>query len=340
MTLSAEGSRAGRPVVWGLLSTARINDLILHAAEGSDKLEIRAVASRSREKAERYAAAKGIPKGYGSYEELLADSEIEVVYISLPNALHIDWTIQALRSGKHVLCEKPLSPRPQEVENAFAESVQNERLLMEGYMFRHHPQLGRINELLEAGTIGELRMIRASFSFPADPVADAHLLAGPDGGSLLDVGCYCVSLSRFLAGEPESVYAEQIEVAGVDRRFAATLRCQNGLISQFDSALDLPQRETLELVGERGTITLSDPWAQGKEARITITGDNGSDHISLGRIDAYRLEIDNFADATRGASKPYLTADDAIGNARTLQALLRAAADRRPVTMESGASLS
>jgi predicted dehydrogenase len=201
-------------------------------------------------------------------------------------------------------------------------------------MYSYHPQLARVRELLDAGAIGRLRLIRASFSFLADPVEDAHLLTGPDGGSLLDVGCYCVHLSRTLCGEPENVYAAQVSNEhAVDIRLAATLHFPNGILSQFDSGLDMPQRELLELVGEAGTISLTDPWAQLRPAEIAITHGDKTDRLELGTIDAYRLEIEAFSAAVRGQTGGILGRADAVSNARVLESLTRSALHREPVSL-------
>ena len=151
---------------WGLLSTANINRKLLEGVRGTDEATVVAVASRDRSRAEAFAREHGIERALGSYEELLADPEVEAVYIPLPNSLHVPWSVQALEAGKHVLCEKPLTRRPADAEAAFAAAERSGRLLMEAFMWRHHPQTRRLRELLDEGVIGRLRLVRASFSFP------------------------------------------------------------------------------------------------------------------------------------------------------------------------------
>ncbi|HEY3069674.1 MAG TPA: Gfo/Idh/MocA family oxidoreductase, partial [Gaiellaceae bacterium] len=153
------------PVSWGFLSTANINDKLLAGAADSDRVEVMAVASRDAARAEAYARERGIERAHGSYEELLADADVEAVYISLPNSLHVEWSIRALEAGKHVLCEKPLSRHREDVERAFDVAEQSDRLLMEAFMYRHNPQTKRAKELVDAGAIGRLRLIRTVFSF-------------------------------------------------------------------------------------------------------------------------------------------------------------------------------
>jgi predicted dehydrogenase len=300
-------------------------------------VRIKAVASRKLDTARTYVQQYDIPVAYGSYGEMLNDPEIDVVYISLPNALHIEWVKHALNAGKHVLCEKPLSPRPREVEEVFELARDAGRRLAEGYMYRHHPQIARVQSIIDARSVGPVRLIRASFSFPADPVADRHLLSGDDGGSLLDVGCYCVDLARLLCGEPEVVQAEQVLTpGGVDVRFGAVMRFANGALCLFDSGLDIPQRESLEIACDVATITLTDPWAQGRDAKLVIAEDVQSCEEEFGVVDAYRLEIDEFARDVqeRGRCGIDAVAEDAINQAVALDCLRQSAVRRRSVSVK------
>ena len=181
------------PVRWGFLSTANINDKLLPGARHLADVDVVAVASRDAGRAEAYARERGIERAYGSYEELLADPEVEAVYISLPNSMHVEWSIRALEAGKHVLCEKPLSRHPEDVERAFDAAEKAGRILMEAFMYRHNPQTKRLVELVEGGAIGRLRLVRAAFSFPHDEDRGQHPLPRRAGGpaALMDVGCYC-----------------------------------------------------------------------------------------------------------------------------------------------------
>jgi xylose dehydrogenase (NAD/NADP) len=201
-------------VRWGILSTARINRLFLAGARRAANVEILAVASRERATAERYASEQGIERAHEGYEALLADPDVEAVYIPLPNSLHIPWTERALQAGKHVLCEKPLSRRVADVERAFEEAARNDRLLAEAFMFRHHPQTARLAELVREGAVGRVRMIRAAFTFATSDSSDVRFSARLDGGALMDVGCYCVSGARLIGGEPIRAYAGALSVTG------------------------------------------------------------------------------------------------------------------------------
>jgi xylose dehydrogenase (NAD/NADP) len=323
------------PVRWGFLSTANINDKLLPGAEASPDLDVVAVASRDVGRAEAYARERGIERAYGSYEELLADPEVEAVYISLPNSMHVDWSVRALEVGKHVLCEKPLSRHPQDVGRAFDVAEKAGRILMEAFMYRHNPQTRRLVELVADGAIGRLRLVRAAFSFPLDDASDVRLDAELEGGGLMDVGCYCVSGSRLLAGEPESVFGEQVAAAsGVDELFTGTLRFPGDVLAEIDCGLVLPGRDELEAIGEDGSIFLDDPW-HGRTPVLELRRDDGTERIELEPVDSYRLQLENMSAAVRGRGKPLLGRDDALGQARAIDALYRSADERRPVPLTS-----
>jgi D-xylose 1-dehydrogenase (NADP+, D-xylono-1,5-lactone-forming) len=312
-------------VKWGIMSTAHINRLFLAGAREASGVEIAAVASRDYARAAHYAAENDIPEAHGSYEALLADRNVEAVYISLPNSLHVEWSVQALQAGKHVLCEKPLSRRPEEVERAFDVAEREGRLLMEAFMYRHHPQTRRLTQLVEDGAVGRVRMIRAAFGFVATDPANIRLIASLDGGALMDVGCYCVSGARLIAGEPERVSAEQaLGGDGVDVAFAALMRHTGDAVSHFDAGLALDSRDLLEVVGDAGSLLLEDPW-HCRNPGIQVKRGNQVERIEIERANSYRLEAENFSAAIRGEAAPLLGRDDALGQARTIEALYRAA---------------
>jgi predicted dehydrogenase len=248
-----------------------------------------------------------------------------VVYISLPNSLHVEWTVRALEAGKHVLCEKPLGRRTDEVQRAFDVAEREGRLLMEAFMYRHNPQTRRLVQLVDDGAVGRLRMIRAAFSFAVDNPANVRLSAELDGGALMDVGCYCVSGTRLLAGEPERVTAEQaIGGDGVDVAFVATMRLRDDVLAHFDAGLALADRDELEVVGEEGALFLDDPW-HCRTPVIELRRDGEVQRIELERVDSYRLEAENFSAAIRGEDRPLLGRADALGQARAIEALYEAA---------------
>jgi predicted dehydrogenase len=309
----------------GLLSTARIDDQIVAAAAASDEVEVVAVASREPARAEAYAASCGIPRAHTSYDALLADPAVDVVYVPLPNSLHCDWSIRALEAGKHVLCEKPMSPDPAEVEAVFDTAERLGLLCMEAFMWRHNPQTRRLAELVAEGAIGELRLVRSTFTYVMED-APSLVQSVPelDGGALLDIGCYCVSASRLFGGEPLAASAERvIGPTGVDDRVSATFRLPGDVLASFVCAFDLPEEERLELVGSEGSLRVTDPWRcrwVGIERRV----DGRLEQIEVPQHNSYRLQLENMARAVRGSEPPLLGRDDAVSQARAL-ALVRAA---------------
>jgi D-xylose 1-dehydrogenase (NADP+, D-xylono-1,5-lactone-forming) len=318
---------------WGIISTAHINRLVLAGARESEQVDVIAVASRDQARAEAYAREQGIERAYGSYEALLADPDVEAVYISLPNSLHVEWSIHALEAGKHVLCEKPLDRRPEEVERAFDAADRAGRILAEAFMWRHNPQTAKLLELVGSGAIGELRLVRSAFSFSLDEPENVRLAADLDGGALMDVGCYCVSGSRLLGGEPESVYGEQVSgESGVDVLFAATMRFSGDVLAQFECGFVLPDRDELDVVGSEGSLFLDDPW-HARTPVLELRRDGGVEEIVLQPADSYRLELENLGDAIAGRAQPLLGREDAVGQARTVDALYRSAAAGAPIAL-------
>jgi D-xylose 1-dehydrogenase (NADP+, D-xylono-1,5-lactone-forming) len=323
------------PVRWGIVSTANINEKVLAGVSGSPALSVVAVGSRSADRAREFAGRHGIPRVHGSYEELLGDPDVEAVYIPLPNGLHVEWTLAALAAGKHVLCEKPLSPRAEEVERCFDAADEAGLVLSEAFMWRHHPQADRLVTLVREGAIGELRLIRAAFSFPLNRSPDVRWDADLDGGALLDVGCYCVSGSRLLAGaEPERVHGEALTApSGVDSRFAGTLRFPGDVLAVFDCGFDLPSRDELEAIGSEGSLFLDDPWHSVEPGIELRRADGSLEAVEIQRANPYRLELEDVSAAIRGEREPRLGRADAMGQARALEALLRSAAEGRPVAV-------
>jgi D-xylose 1-dehydrogenase (NADP+, D-xylono-1,5-lactone-forming) len=314
------------PVRVGVLSTAGINNAVLPALEASPLTEVVAVASRSHERATAYAHEHGIPSAYGTYDELLADPEVEAVYIPLPNGLHVEWSMRALEAGKHVLCEKSLDWRPEEVERVFDAAERLDLVLMEAFMYRHHPQTKQIADLVLSGAIGELRAVRASFGFTLDDPTNVRLVPELGGGALLDVGCYCVSIARLVAGEPELVSGHAVNgPTGVDLRFTGTLVFPRDVHAHFDCGFDTPRRDGAEIVGSDGTILVASPFMLLRES-LRIVRATDEEEIAVEPGDRYLLQAENFAASIRGTAKPLLGRVDAVGQVRTLDALMRSAA--------------
>jgi D-xylose 1-dehydrogenase (NADP+, D-xylono-1,5-lactone-forming) len=320
-------------VKWGILSTADINRKVIPGVQASDKAELIAVASRDQRRAEEYAREWEIDRAYGSYQALLDDPDVEAVYISLPNTLHCDWSIRAVGAGKHVLCEKPMSRHVGDVESAFVAAEKNRRILMEAFMYRHNPQTTRLRQLVDDGAIGDVRLVRSSFSYSLYDTDNIRLRTDVEGGSLMDVGCYCVSGSRLLAGEPEQVYGQQfVGRSGTDWVFGGTMRFRGDVFAQFDCGTALPERDELEAIGSDGSLFVDDPW-HCVEPVIELRRDGGLERIEVEHADSYRLEIENLSDAIRGAADPLLGREDAVGQARAIEALYRSATTGLAVTL-------
>jgi predicted dehydrogenase len=315
-------------VAWGLLSTARINERIIEAAQESDRAHVLAVASRDAARAEAYAREHGIERSYGGYEALFDDSDVEAVYISLPNAMHVGWSLRALEAGKHVLCEKPFSRHPEEAEQAFDHAESAGLVLSEGFMWRHHPQTAKLVELVANGAIGRLRVVRAAFSFQLAAVHgadDSRFDPDLDGGSLMDVGSYCLSAIRLLAGEPERLQGQQVVgPSGVDVSFVAALALPDDRLGHFDCGFVLPSRGELEVVGEEASLFVDDPF-HARSPGIELRREDRTDRIVVDRANSYRLELDNVSGAIRGEEPLLLGREDALGQARAIEALYRSA---------------
>jgi predicted dehydrogenase len=323
------------PMRVGLMSTAKINDQILAGAAGSDRVEVVAVASRDPARAQDYARARGIARAHGSYDALLSDSSVDAVYISLPNGLHHEWTMRALAAGKHVLCEKPYTRRPEHAAEAFESARPAGLVLMEAFMYRHHPQTALVQDLVADGAIGRLRSVSATFTFRVDDL-DGEARARPelDGGALMDAGCYPVSGVRLLAGEPTHVSGERVDgPGGVDVAFYGILRCPDDVVGYMETSFLGPLRQRLEATGDAGVLTVDMPWRSDDPVQVRISTEDGLRTIDVPAADAYRLELENLADAIEGSAPALLGVDDALGQARALDGLLRSAAEGRVVAL-------
>ncbi len=326
---------------WGFLSTARINRALIPPLRASPRNRLEAVASRDLTRAEAYAREWKIPRAYGSYEAMLADPEIDAIYIPLPNSLHAEWTIRAARAGKHVLCEKPLALTVEEVD-AMAEAAREAGVVVaEAFMYRHHPQTLKTKELVESGAIGDLQVIRGAFTFTLTRPGDVRLDPGLGGGSLWDVGCYPVSYARTLAGaEPLEVFGWQAAgEGGVDMAFAGQLRFPGEVFAQFDCGFRAPFRAHLEIVGSEGALTVAQPFKPGADETLYLRRGSERQAISVAGQELYVGEVEDMADAVLLGKPPVVSLADSRGNTATLTALLRSARERRPVLMSASPSV-
>jgi D-xylose 1-dehydrogenase (NADP+, D-xylono-1,5-lactone-forming) len=315
-------------VRWGILGPGGIASRLLQDAGRASNFSVVAVGSRSRDRAAEFAGKFGIPRVHGSYGDLLADPEVDAVYIGLPNSLHHPMTMQALAAGKHVLSEKPYSRHPEQVVEAFDAARAAGLHLMEAFMWRHAPQTRRFMELLPE--VGELQAIRATFSFAMTKTIDVRLDPSLDGGALMDVGCYAVSGSRLVAGaEPVRASGEQaLGSSGVDERFSGMLVFPSGVVAEIVGGFTSEQR-SLEAVGSKGTLLSHDPWLD-QLGGIELNGRPEP----VASDDAYRLEMENLSAAILGHGVPLLGRADALGQARTIDALYRSAASGKAVSLE------
>lgn len=320
-----------RTLRWGLLSTARINRSLISPLRASTRNELVAVAGRDLERTRAYAAEWSIEQAYGSYEELLAAPDIDVVYISLPNSMHAEWAVKAAHAGKHVLCEKPLANTVEEVDAMAAAARENNVVLAEAFMYRHHPQTLAVRRLIETGAIGHVRLVRGSFSFQIDAESNIRLNKSLGGGSIWDVGCYPINYARTMMGrEPSAVLGfAQIGSSGVDDSFAGEMRWPNGAVAQFDSSLRMPFRTHMEIVGSEGIIVIPRPFKPGAVAEIFVG--SAMDALERRRITGpehlYSGEVEDMADAVIDGKSPRVSLADSRSNVRTIQALLQSAAD-------------
>jgi xylose dehydrogenase (NAD/NADP) len=283
---------------WGLLSTARINRRLIPAIRAVERAELAAVASRSHDRAEAYAREWDIPRAHGSYEALLDDPGIEVVYISLPNSFHAEWTVRAARAGKHVLCEKPLCLSTAECDEIMAAADSAGVVVAEAIMYLYHPLLRKAQQLVKGGALGQITLVRGAFTFFLDRLNDVRWRPELGGGALWDVGSYPVSFIRWIAGEPEEVFGWQtLSASGVDMTFAGLLRYDNGILGLFDSGFRQQFRVQAEVTGTEGTLVLERPYPITSDSRLVLYRDFEEEEIAQAASDAYQYEVKALTDA-------------------------------------------
>jgi predicted dehydrogenase len=316
-----------KPVTWGVLSTAKIaRSSVIPSMQTSPMCEFAAISSRSLESAQRVASDLGIPKAYGSYEALLADPDIEAVYNPLPNHLHVPYTIKALEAGKHVLCEKPIAITGIETEELITAAARFPHLVvMEAFMYRFHPQWDAVKRLLREGTIGELKAIRADFTyFNTDP-ANVRNQADIGGGGILDIGCYGVDLCRFLfEREPVTVNSlvDVDPVFGTDRLATALMDFSPGMGMVLCST-QLEHRQSAMLYGTNGTIEIAIPFNAANEKKRTIVLDTGGESrtIEFEVCDQYVLQAEAFCRAVRGEAEVPIPLESSLATMRALDVI-------------------
>ncbi|MDR7544239.1 MAG: Gfo/Idh/MocA family oxidoreductase [Armatimonadota bacterium] len=316
-----------RRLQWGVLGVANIAvRSVMPAIQAAGNCHLAAIASRVEGRAQEAAIRLGIPRAYGSYEALLADPQIEAVYIPLPNSLHREWTIRCAQAGKHVLCEKPLALGAADCQAMIAACREHGVLLMEAFMYRFHPRTWRVAEMVAQGAVGDVRMVRASFTFRLRSFEDnIRLQPALGGGSLYDVGCYGINVSRMILGEPHAAFAfAQMGATGVDEVLGALLRFDGDRLALVDCGLTLERREECEVVGTHGCLVVPSAFLPGM-ADAAIHWVKGTDRtvLTVPGADEYRLMVEHFADAVLTGRPPRLPPEDAVANLRVIEALRR-----------------
>lgn len=316
-----------KPICWGLLSTAKINNAVIRPIQESSNHQLAAVASRNLDKAKAYAAEKNIPRAYGSYEELLADPEVDVIYNSLPNHLHAEWTIKACQAGKHVLCEKPIALSLEEVDAIEEASRKAGVVVQEAFMYRHHPQTLRVKEMVDQGAIGPVHLIRGIFTFYNENPQNVRLVPEYGGGSIWDVGVYPVSYMRtVLNSMPEEVFCWQISgPTGVDVAFSGELRFPSGILGQFQSGFIAHRYTSVEIMGEKGSLFIPNPFSPYTNEEFNWITEKEPQWIRIPGMNLYLGELDDLAECIRTGKSPRVTLEDSRKNTQVILACIESA---------------
>ena len=335
----APADRARR-LRWGVLGSAQIARVcVVPALTRSRNGKVLALASRALERAQMLAQEHAISVAYGRYDELLEDPAVEAVYIPLPNHLHREWTLRAIRAGKHVLCEKPLALNAGEAQEMLEAAENAGVLLMEAFMYRFHPRSRRIKALVDQGTIGDPRLIRVAYCFKHPDPTDIRFQPEMGGGALLDVGCYGVSVARWMLGaEPEVVQADaEYGPSGVDVTTIGLLRFPEGQLAVVEASFVTALQQTYTIVGTEGAIELPHdafvPWEKDAKFRLRGMDDEQGKLETIPGADEYQLMVEHFADAALGRGRLEFSPEGSLANMQVLDALARAAREGYPVAV-------
>jgi predicted dehydrogenase len=320
---------------WGLLSTAHINRALIPPLRASKRNRLVAVGSRAQESADKYAREWKISRTYGSYEALLADPEIDVIYNSLPNHLHAEWTIKAVQAGKHVLCEKPLALNVEEVDAMKDSARKHGRVVAEAFMYRHHPQTLRVQELVKNDSVGDLRLIRGSYTYMLSREGDVRLDSAMGGGSIWDVGCYPISYARSVIGSnPLEVFGwEVMGPTGVDVTFVGQMRFDHDVYAQVDSSFVTPLHAFMEVVGGEGTLNIPRPFKPENDEKIYLTRGDKTETIKIKGQELYLGEVEDMADAILLGREPRVSLEDSRANVAVISALLASARSGKSISV-------
>ncbi|SKD06453.1 Gfo/Idh/MocA family protein [Paraburkholderia hospita] len=325
---------AKNEVVWGILGAAKINDKVVLPMHNAPKCRVKGIASRSPEKAREAATRYGLSVAYDSYEALLADPEIDAVYIPLPNHIHVEWTIKSVEAGKHVLCEKPIGLDAQQVEQLIAARDRSGRCIQEAFMVRTHPQWLKVRTLIDEGAIGELRAVAGGFTYNNTNPDNIRNQSGMGGGGLLDIGCYPITTSRFVTGsEPRRVVAliEQDPVFDVDR-LGSVLMDFDGVQASFFYSTQTHPYQRMQFHGTKGRIEVEIPFnAPNDRPTRLLVSENTSAGVGTDRwleipvCDQYGVAAATFAEAILSGTPQAIPLEDARANMRVIDAVFRSA---------------
>ena len=307
---------------WGLLSTADINKAVIKPIQESKRHKLVAVGSRDGARAKTYADQHHIPKSHGSYEALLADPEVDVIYNSLPNHLHAEWTIKACQAGKHVLCEKPLVLTLEELDAMNDAARKAGVVLQEAFMYRHNPQTLKVKEMLDSGVLGRIRLAHGAFTFFLDTSAEnVRLKPEMGGGSLWDVGVYPVSYMRSMLGlVPDSVFGTQVlGPSGVDISFSGELIFPNQILGQFQCGFSADFHTSIEILGDKGTLFIPNPFKPRRESEIILERGGNRERILVKGEDTYLGESEDMAECIFHGKAPRVSIEDSRQNTRVIR---------------------
>jgi xylose dehydrogenase (NAD/NADP) len=328
---------------WGLLSTAQINNALIGPIRHAARSELVAVASRSQEKAKAYAKANNIPKAHGSYEALLADPEVDVIYNSLPNTVHCEWTVKAANAGKHVLCEKPITTTLSELDKIEKATKTNQVIIFEAFMYLHHPQTRVVKEIIQAGQLGNLQLVSSWYAYYFPPEDKQNIRLNPTlaGGALWDVGVYPNSLAIVLAqaGPPVEVWASQIKgESGVDVAMTAQMKFANGVEAQIASSFLSPFPAGAQITGSEGMIQISEAWKPGlgwqKDTELILSRIGGAkETIIVPAVDPYFCEVEAMEACVLDGAEPVVPLSLSRDFLRSILALYESANSGQPVRL-------
>ena len=321
------------PLRWGLLSTARINRLIIPAIRASARSDVAVVASRALDRAQAYAAEWKIPRALGSYEALVGDPEIDIIYIALPNSLHVEWTVRALEAGKHVLCEKPLALTVEDVDRIQAAATRASRVATEAFMYRHHPLTLAAQAVVRSGRLGDVRGYKGAFTFPLTREGDVRFESSLGGGSVWDVGCYPISYACFLAdAAPVDVFGwQQPSAPSVDLEFGGMLRFGDGSVAQFDSGFLGPSRSEMEVVGRDAVLRIVRPFRTDVHSRLLLTRGDDTERLPFDPEPPFAGEIADMEAVALDGRPPRIPLSESRRTVQTIRSLYDSARAGRPV---------